>query len=65
MSGSERRRPDRQRLAAVFAVPAAVAAVTVIGLVSALTGDGLRNVVSWVALAVPVLIVIRAWLRRG
>ncbi|WP_426167368.1 hypothetical protein [Sandarakinorhabdus sp. DWP1-3-1] len=65
MSGTQRRRSGPRRLGTVLAVPAAIAGVTLIGLVSALTGDGLRNFVSWVALAVPVVIVVRAWLRRG
>lgn len=35
----------------VFAVPAAIALASLVGLVSALLGDGVFNVVSWLALA--------------
>lgn len=38
----------------IFLVPALIAAVSLIGLLSALTGDGWRDAVSWAALAVPV-----------
>lgn len=38
----------------VFLMPALVALVTCVGLVSALTGDGWRDGLSWAALAVPV-----------
>ena len=47
----------------VFAVPLAIAAVSAVGLLSALTGDGWRDVVSWVGLAAPVLAVI--WAMRA
>lgn len=49
-------------LAAIFALPLVLAAVTIVGLVSALLGDGLFDAVSWVALAVPLLPV--AWAFR-
>ncbi len=42
-----------------FAPPALIAAITLIGLVVALTGDGLRDAASWLALAVPIAAV--AW----
>lgn len=44
---------------AIFAIPFAIAALSLIGLVSALTGDDLRDAISWIALAVPVIAV--AW----
>jgi len=49
-----------QSLPAIFTIPIAVALLSLIGLVSALTGDGLRDVLSWAALAVPVAAVIWA-----
>ncbi|GGE17158.1 hypothetical protein GCM10011529_24550 [Polymorphobacter glacialis] len=58
-------RAARKSLRQVFAAPAVIAVISLIGLVSALTGDGLRNIVSWAALGVPVVIAIRAWSRRG
>jgi hypothetical protein len=50
---------QRTNLRRVFAVPAAIALFSVIGLVSALTGDGWRDVLSWLGLAAPV--VAAAW----
>lgn len=44
-------------LAAIFAAPLLVALVSIAGLVVALTGDGLRDAASWVALAIPVFTV--------
>jgi hypothetical protein len=40
----------------IFAIPSAVTVITVIGLLSALIGDGWWDAVSWVTLALPVLI---------
>lgn len=50
----------RQSLWRIFAAPAVLAAISILGLVSALTGDGIRNAVSWIALAIPVIAVIWA-----
>ena len=47
------RRPF-QSLGAVFAVPALLALASLIGLLSALTGDGWRDALSWAALGAPV-----------
>lgn len=56
--------PRRGRpLRAIFAAPTGIAVVSLVGLVSALTGDGLRDLVSWAALAVPVAVV--AWAMRA
>ena len=52
----------RQSNRAIFAVPIVIAAASLFGLVAALTGDGLRDMASWVGLAVPVAVV--AWARR-
>ena len=38
----------------IFLAPALIALISVVGLLSALTGDGWRDAVSWGALAVPV-----------
>lgn len=37
-----------------FAIPTTIALVSTIGLVIALTGDGVRDALSWAALAMPV-----------
>lgn len=39
---------------AIFALPLAIALLSIVGLVSALTGDGFRDALSWAALGVPV-----------
>ena len=62
MSGPLQRR--QLPLRAIFAVPAAVAALSLVGLVVALTGDGLRDAVSWAALAAPVAVTLWAVSRR-
>lgn len=51
-------------LRAVFAAPLVMCVLSLIGLVSALTGDGLADWLSWAALAVPVLAVAWAMRRR-
>ncbi|MBU8977647.1 MULTISPECIES: hypothetical protein [unclassified Lysobacter] len=47
-----------------FIVPAWIALASVVGLVSALVGDGVFDVVSWLVFASLIGLVIRAWLRR-
>jgi hypothetical protein len=49
--------PERRALLTkfqIFGTPLAIAAITVFGLLSALLGDGVWDVVSWIALAAPV-----------
>ena len=48
----------------VFGIPLLLAACSLVGLVSALTGDGWRDIVAWVGLAVPVLAIGLAIRRR-
>lgn len=50
----------RTTVRAIFAAPAAICALSLVGLVSALTGEGLPDIIAWAMLAVPVLVVIRA-----
>lgn len=47
-----------------FVAPAWIAAASVLGLVSALVGDGVFDVVSWGVFAALIAVVIRAWRRR-
>jgi len=47
-------------LRAIFALPLIIAVLGVIGLVSALTGDGWRDWISWAGLAVPIAVTIWA-----
>lgn len=56
---------QRRGLRAIFAIPLLLALASVAGLVIALTGDGLRDAASWIALAVPVLAVGWAMRARG
>ncbi len=55
------RQPKRSRsLRAIFAVPAAIALLCLVGLIVALTGDGWRDAVAWVALGLPVAAILWA-----
>ncbi len=54
-AGSYRRRT----LSRIFAVPALLAAISLVGLLSALMADGLWDGLSWVALAIVVVTI--AW----
>lgn len=56
---------QRRGLRAIFAIPLLLALASIAGLVIALTGDGLRDAASWIALAVPVLAVGWAMRARG
>lgn len=48
----------------VFAAPLVLGVLSLVGLVSALAGDGLADWLSWVALAVPVVTVVWAMRRH-
>lgn len=50
-------------LRAIFAWPLAIFLLGILGLVSALTGDGWRDGLSWLALAAPVAAL--AWAMRA
>ena len=45
-----------------FAIPVVIATISSLGLLAALTGDGVRDALSWIALAVPIAAV--AWAMR-
>ncbi|WP_106511714.1 hypothetical protein [Allosphingosinicella deserti] len=49
---------------AIFAAPLLIALVTVAGLIVALTGDGWRDHVAWVALSLPLSAFAWAFSRR-
>jgi len=57
------RKSSRQSLRAIFAVPLAIAVLSTVGLIAALTGDGWRDGLSWAGLAVPVL--AAAWAAKA
>lgn len=58
-------RPTRKSLWGVFSVPVFLAVVSIVGLVSALTGDGWRDGLSWAALGAPLCVAAWAWARRN
>ena len=41
----------------IFGIPALLALISLIGLIGALTGDGWRDVLSWVLLGIPVAVI--------
>jgi len=47
-----------------FTAPTWIAAASLLGLVSALVGDGVFDVVSWVVFAALIGLVVRAWVKR-
>lgn len=47
-------------LGSIFAWPLAIFLLGIVGLVSALTGDGWRDGLSWLALGAPVAVVVWA-----
>lgn len=49
---------------ATFAMPALLAAATLVGLVVALTGEGWRDAVGWAGLGAPLLVAVLAWRGR-
>lgn len=57
-----RRRPDLFR---IFAVPTAIAALSLAGLVAALVGDGLWDAAGWLGLAAPFAAFFWTSRRRG
>ena len=57
-------RARRESLGDIFLVPAIIAAVSCAGLISALVGDDLWDVLSWVTLSVPVAVAIWYAFRR-
>jgi hypothetical protein len=58
-------RPARRHsLWRVFAMPLVIALLSSIGLVSALTGDGIGDVIAWLTLAVPVVVTVWAMKAR-
>lgn len=55
----------RQSAREVFFIPILLGMATLIGLVSALVGDGIWDGVSWLTILAPVVVVILAWRRRA
>ncbi|WP_421681095.1 hypothetical protein [Stenotrophomonas bentonitica] len=47
-----------------FIAPAWLALASVVGLVSALIGDGLLDLISWLVFTALIALVVRAWVKR-
>lgn len=59
-----RRLTRRRTNAQVFAWPLALALASLLGLISGLTGDGIRDLICWVLLGLVPLVIIGALARR-
>ena len=59
-----RRIMRRRTNAQVFAWPLALALASLLGLISGLTGDGIRDLICWVLLGLAPLVIIGALARR-
>lgn len=58
-------RRQENSLLAIFAIPAAIAALSTLGLVAALIGNDFLDVLSWIGLAAPLAAAGVAWSRRS
>jgi hypothetical protein len=55
---------DPHDLRAIFAIPLVVAVLSLFGLIAALVGDGVWNVVGWIALGASVAVLAWALVAR-
>jgi hypothetical protein len=46
----------RQTNTQIFAIPLVLAILSIVGLISALVGDGIWDGLSWITLAIPILL---------
>lgn len=53
----------RRGLWMIFRWPLALAVLSTFGLLSALLGDGVFDVLSWISLGVPLLLLVLVWIR--
>ncbi len=58
-------KPRCQTNGQIFAIPMVLGVLSVVGLISALVGDGVWDGVSWVTLAVPILLCGYFFLKRS
>ena len=54
----------KSRTRRIFAVPACIAVLSAVGLLSALLGDGVWDALSWAALGAPVAVALWYGMRR-
>ena len=57
-------RPRQSSFWIVFSIPLAIGLVSLMGLFSALLGDGAWDVLSWIGLGIPVWISVQGLLKR-
>lgn len=55
----------RQSFVGIFAIPTFIALASILGLVLGLTGDGLRDLLSWLLVGLAPLTIIAVLLRRS
>lgn len=55
----------RQTNGQIFAIPMVLGVLSIVGLVSALVGDGIWDGVSWATLAIPILLCGYFFLKRS
>ncbi|MBD9500675.1 hypothetical protein M2D07_027900 [Pseudomonas sp. BGr12] len=53
----------RRGLWMIFRWPVALAVLSTFGLLSALLGDGVFDLLSWISLGVPLLLIVFVWMR--
>jgi hypothetical protein len=58
-------KPRRQTNGQILAIPMMLGVLSIVGLVSALVGDGVWDGVSWATLAVPILLCGYFFLKRS
>jgi hypothetical protein len=54
----------RQTNGQIFAIPMVIGILSVIGLLSALIGDGVWDAVSWLTLGIPIVLCVYFFVRR-
>ena len=62
---ARRRRTKHQSLLQIFGLPTATLLVSFAGLVAGLVGSGLPDLLAWLLLSIPLLLIARCWMRRG
>ena len=58
-------RGRRQTNGQIFAIPIVLGVLSIVGLISALVGDGVWDGVSWATLAIPILLCGYFFLKRS
>ncbi|TNE64764.1 MAG: hypothetical protein EP335_06560 [Alphaproteobacteria bacterium] len=64
MGANSKKTSSARSMKQIFMAPTVIAVLSVVGLVAALAGDGAADLLSWVALGVPVAIAAWAYGRR-